>query len=71
MQTYSEEVIADPWEPGQRCTEPGCEGKVQCWVDIYQRQPYECSCHINPPCSACVTAPLVCDTCKTEYPVNE
>jgi hypothetical protein len=25
-----------------------------------------CSCHINPPCSACTDRPLVCDTCFYE-----
>lgn len=70
MQTYSEEVIPDPWEPGQRCTEPGCEGKVDTWWEVIGEQPDGCYCHSSPPCNACVTAPLVCDTCKTEYPVE-
>ena len=25
-----------------------------------------CSCHINPPCSACVNTPMVCDKCGYE-----
>ena len=25
-----------------------------------------CSCHIHPPCSACVNNPLVCPTCGWE-----
>ncbi|WP_147335646.1 hypothetical protein [Pseudotabrizicola alkalilacus] len=25
-----------------------------------------CSCHISPPCGACVNNPLVCDTCGEE-----
>lgn len=29
-----------------------------------------CSCHINPPCGACVDNPLVCDHCGDE-PVEE
>lgn len=41
---------------GQFC--PACsKGRLQ-----YERQD-PCSCHINPPCSACVDAPLTCDEC--------
>lgn len=41
----------------QACVDPFCSG-------IYRfvlQSP--CSCHINPPCSACVEAPLICDRC--------
>jgi hypothetical protein len=30
-----------------------------------------CSCHINPPCSACVDQRLVCDSCGWEEPEPE
>ena len=34
-----------------------CQG-VMHYADVE-----DCSCHISPPCSACVDNPLVCDTC--------
>lgn len=42
---------------GDKCVHSDCDG-----VFVYTRQ-YECSCHISPPCSACVDAPLVCNKC--------
>lgn len=44
-------------EEGDKCRVEGCDGK-------YGYQPVEnCSCHFNPPCSACVENPLVCLDC--------
>lgn len=35
---------------------------------LYEYRDVEnCSCHINPPCGACVENPLVCNQCG-EYP---
>lgn len=46
-------------QEGNEC--PECSaGKM-----IYTRKE-SCSCHIHPPCSACVDAPLVCDVCDYE-----
>lgn len=45
-------------EEGDNCPE-GCGGLLEYRVD-------GCSCHVNPPCSACVEAPLVCEKCGAE-----
>jgi len=42
---------------GDKCPECG-EGTLS-----YERQQGICSCHINPPCPACVDTPLVCSAC--------
>lgn len=44
-------------EEGDKCPEKDCKGSLE-----YVRQK-SCSCHISPPCSACVDAPLVCTEC--------
>ena len=44
-------------EEGDRCPEKMCRGIMN-----FVRQD-SCSCHINPPCSACVNALLVCSDC--------
>lgn len=44
---------------GDSCPQPDCKGTL-----AYIREG-SCSCHINPPCSACVDAPLACDKCGT------
>ena len=31
-------------------------------VMVYEK-PDDCSCHINPPCEACITNELVCSNC--------
>lgn len=51
-------------EEGACCNRDGCEGMMQNHVE-------NCACHINPPCAACVNAPLVCDTCGFEIPHDE
>ena len=44
-------------EEGDPCNQPGCTGKM-----IFH--PVEnCSCHLFPPCKACVENPLVCSEC--------
>ena len=45
---------------GDICGFEGCQGILE-----YVRQT-SCSCHINPPCSACTDAPLVCGICEEE-----
>ncbi len=45
-------------EEGQACTETGCDGTLEV-EDVSEN----CSCHINPPCQACVEAPLTCNIC--------
>jgi len=45
-------------EEGDKCPVEGCNGTIIL-------PPVEgCSCHINPPCSACVNNKLECDTCQ-------
>ena len=47
-------------EEGDVCGRDGCDG-VMDW------KPAEnCSCHVSPPCSACVDAPLWCPECGFE-----
>jgi hypothetical protein len=45
---------------GDVCNRNGCEGKIK-------THPVEnCSCHINPPCSACTTPRNYCPVCGWE-----
>lgn len=50
------QTVCEPMErqEGDECE---CGGR---FAYIRQRS---CSCHISPPCSACVDAPLICDAC--------
>lgn len=45
---------------GQRCNRNGCEGVI-----IIHREE-GCSCHINPPCSACTNSVFACPACGWE-----
>lgn len=46
-------------EEGDKC--PECKkGELTYHVEV-------CTCHINPPCSACVDAPLTCNECGAEF----
>jgi hypothetical protein len=47
-------------EEGDACNRGDCSGNM--FLDKVQG----CTCFINPPCSACVDNPLVCDTCFAE-----
>lgn len=49
---------------GDKCMHSDCDGLFE-----YIRQG-QCSCHISPPCSSCVDAPLVCNKCG-EYSEDE
>lgn len=46
---------------GQACPWAGCEGKLE----SIEEQAEDCSCHISPPCSACVEwqSQLRCSEC--------
>lgn len=47
-------------EEGERCYRDGCSGRIAV-------KPVEnCSCHIAPPCGACVSAPYWCPVCHWE-----
>ena len=49
-------------EEGDYCVEDNCNGR-------YLFQPDgECTCHISPPCAACVGSRLVCSNCGTNAP---
>lgn len=45
---------------GDEC--PECDAGA-----LLRAVPEDCSCHISPPCSACIDAPLVCDECGEEF----
>ena len=49
-------------EEGDNCPQHECDGKMG-----YGRV-MNCSCHISPPCNACVDNPLVCLECGWEAP---
>ena len=51
-------------EEGDKCPECAKED-VTGWMG-YERV-INCSCHISPPCGACVDNPLVCLRCGWEY----
>lgn len=45
---------------GDLCRRGGCRGRIEI-------KPVEnCSCHISPPCGACLDAPLWCPECEWE-----
>ena len=44
-------------EEGDHCQREGCGGTME----FKRLEP--CSCHVNPPCSACVDATLICTEC--------
>jgi hypothetical protein len=45
------------FEYGDVCGRDGCTGVLE------TKRVRDCYCHISPPCSACVEAPLVCEEC--------
>jgi hypothetical protein len=45
------------YQEDDKCPQKDCDG-----IMGYERV-IGCSCHINPPCSACVNNPLVCLKC--------
>ena len=49
--------MTDLMDEGDKCLEKDCVG----YFEFIRDEP--CSCHISPPCSACVDAPLVCNEC--------
>jgi len=46
-------------EEGESCSIENCGG-------ILERIIEGCSCHINPPCTACVDSKLTCSVCDFE-----
>lgn len=44
-------------EVGQVCGIDGCDGIIK------EHEPEDCSCHINPPCSACLSDRRYCPKC--------
>jgi hypothetical protein len=53
-------LIPTPIEGGT-CPHFDCPGTLN-----FERQG-DCSCHISPPCSNCVTQPLVCNSCRDHF----
>ena len=53
--------MSDTFEEGQACPE-------KCGGHLSLPAVKNCSCHINPPCSACVNRLLTCDVCGWEEP---
>lgn len=47
--------------PDDSCPDEECKGTMK------EKPSENCSCHINPPCSACMNAGLVCDKCGFEH----
>lgn len=54
------DAMKDYLEEGDNCQFEDCDGKMGYEPVV------NCSCHINPPCGACVDNPLVCLTCGWE-----
>lgn len=47
-------------EEGELCRRDGCCGRLE--VKTVEN----CSCHISPPCFACISAPISCPDCDWE-----
>lgn len=50
--------------PGDKCPNDTCNGI------LIEQEAENCSCHINPPCSECTDAGLICDKCGDEFFMN-
>jgi hypothetical protein len=44
-------------DEGATCNRDGCPGTIEI------RDVENCSCHLSPPCNACVENPLICSEC--------
>jgi hypothetical protein len=44
-----------------------CPGTLDPSIDVHGKVP-GCSCHLHPPCNACLEAPLACATCLETVP---
>jgi len=55
-----EQIVTDDvgYEEGDVCNRNGCKGVIEA------AEVENCSCHINPPCSACVNAGFNCPECE-------
>ena len=52
-------------DDGEKCNRNGCDGIIE------TREAENCSCHINPPCSACTSPRNYCDKCGWEQADDE
>jgi len=50
---------------GDRCNRPSEDG-FACDGGMFFDAVVNCSCHISPPCGACIDNPLVCSVCGAE-----
>jgi hypothetical protein len=44
-------------DEGQTCNRDGCDGSLE------YESPENCTCHVNPPCSACTDVSIYCPKC--------
>lgn len=59
------ELKKDPPEIDGPCRHEDCDG-------LYKlTREGDCACHITPPCSACMDAPLICRVCNDEVRVDD
>lgn len=54
---YPKEGVVLGTTEGDTCNRNGCKGV------LFYHEVVGCSCHMNPPCSACVGNPLTCPDC--------
>ena len=59
-------LYVEDFEEGQQCPCAQVANKSERCTGHLEYKIENCSCHISPPCSACVEAPLVCDVCGWE-----
>lgn len=57
QKSMSEQIVEVGTEEDNTCNRDGCQGKME-FPEVEN-----CSCHIAPPCSACVDNPLTCNEC--------
>jgi len=61
MTQYAEDFIE-----GQDCPMLTAKDGQPCAGTLQYADPENCSCHICPPCNACMDVPLVCTDCHWE-----
>ena len=59
--TFKSTLTNHGLEEGDKCNRNGCEGV------LLLPKTENCSCHISPPCSACVDNCVVCPVCDWKY----
>lgn len=55
------DLLPDEPTEGAACPMDDCRGTLQFLPVV------GCSCHINPPCGACIDNPLTCNVCGEEF----